>query len=252
MMKSAIGAACATVLVALTGGLFTPTATHAAAVYTGTFDPQDANYQWEGTHRFAVSEACLLSDGWRSANAGYGCDAQLLGGSLSLRRKTGPDQGFKTLTFGEFPTSNVWGVFIRDGQLAGVDTYLTGPLRFTAAEEAVLFDAPIFEGGGLSLRWESGKAPLSEVPTNLFANFNQGVVGNKSYVQSLVDPVYLYRSLGNSDNYREVTPGQSAQNVTFRPAGAPGLTVPEPGSLALVGVALAAAAALFRRRRSGG
>ena len=273
MLKHSIAGACTTVLVALVGGLFTPTGSH-AAVYGGVFDPEDNKYRWEGTHRFEVSESCLLSDGWRAANTGYGgysfqigaplpdpsgvtgnynadpCDAQLLGGSLSVKRKTGLDQGFKTLNFGTFAKSNVWGVFIKNGQLAGVDTYLTGPLHFTYAEEGDLFDERFSEGGGLLLRWESGRAPLNFVPGTLFNGVGSApnVPSNTNYDQSLVDPVYLYRSLGNSDNYKELTPGQSARDVTFTRLGGPGQMVPEPGSLALVGLALAAAAGLSRSR----
>jgi len=264
-----LAAACGALIVAVGGSLLPVESAHAVAVYTGTFDPEDDFYQWNGTHSFSVSESCLSANGWRAANTGYGgyafdidgyaisgtfnstpCAASLIGGSLNLRKKTGPDNAFKSLNFdqgGLLPNSGVWGVNVKNGQLAGVDSFLIGAFRFLLADEDVLFGPGyVFGvgGGGVYLRWESGFAPLDLVPIGLFPSPWAGG-SNQTYVQNFADPVYLYANrcgVGECTT-TEVTPGRAATPTFNR--------VPEPGSLALAGIAGLALAALSRRRRNG-
>jgi hypothetical protein len=165
MMKHSIGAACATALVALAGGLVTPTASH-AAVYGGVFDPENANYKWFGNHVFTVADACLLSDGWKRVNdIEYGCgSASLSGGDLTVVAKRGTpsplDDVSKTLQFADFPsfipsTSRVWGVNIVGGQLVGVDTFEIGDFTFT--------DPGTTHQGDWQLRWTSGNGDYCDL-----------------------------------------------------------------------------------------
>jgi hypothetical protein len=169
MMKSPVGAACASVLIALAGGLATPMASH-AAVYGGVFDPENANYKWFGNHLFEVDDACLIGDGWKKVNAepGYGdgsyCgSASLIGSDLTVVNKLGnlANPGIpvsKTLQFADpafdfIPnTSDVWGVNIVGGQLVGIDTFEIGDFIFSD-------DNPLdpTHGGQWQLRWTSGR-----------------------------------------------------------------------------------------------
>jgi PEP-CTERM motif len=166
MKKTSVGAACGAVLVALTGGLMTPTATH-AAVYGGVFDPSNTFYQWSGTHRFEVSDACLQgADGWRLVNAYEGgCGtARLTDGSLTVVNKRGTydlsDDVSRTLQFSDFefiPTStdpfgpDVWGVYVVGGEAVGFDTREIGGFEFV--------DDPYTHGGTWYLTWTTGLAP---------------------------------------------------------------------------------------------
>ena len=162
MFKSSMGAACATVLVALAAGLATPTASH-AAVYGGVFDPENGNYKWFGNHLFDVADACLIGDGWKKVNAepGYGdgsyCgSARLIGSDLTVvnKRETldPSDDVSKTLQFADFAfipsTSGVWGVNIVGGELVGVDTFSIGDFIFA--------DPGPTHAGQWQLRWTSG------------------------------------------------------------------------------------------------
>ena len=158
MFKSSMGAACATVLVALAGGLTTPTATH-AAIYGGVYDPENANYKWFGNHIFTVDDACLVGDGWKRVNTepGYGgCgSAALTGGDLTVINKQPPSGPAvsKTVQFLSFPsfipnTNEVWGVNIVSGQLVGVDTFEIGDFTFA--------DPGTTHLGDWQLRWTSG------------------------------------------------------------------------------------------------
>ena len=177
MMKSSIGAACATVLVALAGGLATPDASH-AAIYGGIFDPSNEFYKWSGTHRFEVSDACLLgAPGWRPANTyASDCTAQLTGGTVTVVNKNGPedytlDDVSRTLDFvslGFAPTSTnpggngpeVWGLYVDGGEVVGFDT-LTFVFRFSGDDEST-------HGGDWHLSWNSDNIPDGTVYCNLF------------------------------------------------------------------------------------
>jgi hypothetical protein len=228
MTKFPIAAACASILIAATGGLGAPGDAQ-AAVYRGIFDPEDANYRWSGTHEFVVADACLESDGWQVANDGYACEVTLVAGSLTVTNKQGTpgvgDDYTETIDFTDFgfiPNSvDIFGLYVLEGELAGVDSFWIGPFVFANGAQL---------GGNWYLQWESGFAPDFE---------EAGAVLSKPPG----DPVYLYRCPDPLASCVEATPGLFAVPTFVRQ------TVPEPGSL---GLAAGALAGLWwaRRRRS--
>lgn len=225
MFKRPIAAACSSIVVALVGALGLAAETNAAR-YTGTFDPETTQYKWSGTHEFDVGNACLSSNGWKAANDPYtnDCAVALTGGSLTVLDKIANVQ--ETIDFsGITPNFNIWGIYVEGNELAGVDSDLIGQL---------FFDTDPLDDFEWWLRWESGKAPTADYQ----ANEDGGFYGY-SYTQNLIDPVYLSRCTDDEC----IQPTGPADIVTFT-------RVPEPGSLGLVGAALAGVW-LARRRRPG-
>jgi hypothetical protein len=246
MMKSPIGAACATVLVALVGGLATPTASH-AAVYGGVFDPENDSYKWFGNHIFEVDDACLIGDGWKKVNAepGYGdgsyCgSARLSGGDLTVVNKFGTlaNPGVpvsKTLQFADFGfipnTIDVWGVNIVGGELVGIDTFEIGDFTFA--------DPGTTHLGDWQLRWTSGNGDFCVL-------YGCARPGMGSFGSPIANPmggvspdVFLTNSLLGTN--QQLPQGAT---VTFQR-----LNVPEPTSVTLVLAALGAGWLTRRRKR---
>lgn len=257
MMKNSIGAACATVLVALAGGLATPTASH-AVVYGGIFDPEDDNYKWFGKHVFAVDDACLVGDGWKKVNTAYGYDgcgpASLVGGDLTVVNKggnTNPDDDVsKTLQFADFafiPSRSVWGVNIVGGQLVGVDTFSIGDFLFDSPGET--------HAGTWRLEWSSGRGsrnclyfgigcpppPPAAVPNGagLLGLFGAPVASSMSSPDT--STVTLRNFLPDGLNQVLNNLGPSTV-VSFQP-------IPEPTTVTLVLAALGAGWLTRRRKR---
>lgn len=240
MFKPPFAAAATAILITLAGGPFGLGEAHARAIYTGTFDPENDFYKWSGTHAFSVDTACLTTDGWKSVNDnivydpyGYAyesCgDVQLTGGSLTLKDKVaGVEETVNFATAFGYDvappfSAGIWGIYVKGGQLAGVDTDPLGALYF---DSSPLSDAFWY------LRWESGKAPFEAYNTR-----DSDV--DYMYAPSLLDPVYLTRC---DDSGCQLATEQPARDVTFT-------RVPEPGSLALVAAAMMAAGVGARRKR---
>lgn len=244
MVKNSIGAACATVLVALAAGLATPTASH-AAVYGGVFDPENANYKWFGNHVFAVDDACLVGDGWKqvNSNTGYGCgNARLIGGDLTVVNKRGTPNLFddvsRTLLFSNFPfiptsvnplNALVWGVNIVGGELVGIDTNEIGNFTFLPADAAT-------HSGDWFLRWTSGQGLFCTLyglqclpPPPVGRNAASGAA------------VFLTNSVLGDPNTNLQGTGP-ALNLSFQ-------RIPEPGTVTLVLAALGVVLLGRRRQR---
>lgn len=257
MQKHSIGAACAAVLVALTGGLVTPTASH-AAVYGGVFDPENANYKWFGNHVFNVDDSCLVGDGWKqvNSNTGYGCgNARLVGGDLTVVNKLGTpsvlDDVSKTLQFADFgfiPTSinplnaQVWGVNIVGGELVGIDTFEIG--NFTFANPGST------HSGQWTLEWSSGQGLRCVLYENCLPPPINGV--GSAFSQGLTAPIAGNTASGmpsvtlrnRDDDVLNATLAAlgPATTVSFR-------RIPEPTTVTLVLAALGAGWLTRRRSR---
>ena len=245
MIKNSIGAACATVLVALAGGLATPTASH-AAIYGGVFDPENANYKWLGNHIFTVDDACLVGDGWKQVNSYDGCgSAALTGGDLTVINKqppSGPEVS-KTLQFADFPsfipnTVGVWGVNIVGGQLVGIDTLEIGNFIFAAPESTHL--------GNWQLRWTSGNGGfclLYFCEEGRPASSESFGAPLSSSTNSARPDVILTNTIDG--NPTGIPLPQGTTRFTLQR-----LDVPEPATVPLVLAALGAAGWMTRRRRN--
>jgi len=240
VLKSSIGVACATVLVALAGGLVTPTASH-AAIYAGVFDPENANYKWFGNHVFSVDDACLVGDGWKevNSNTGYGCgSARLVGGDLTVVNKFGTpsllDDVSRTLQFTNFgfiPTSinplntPIWGVNIVGGELAGIDTLEIGDFTFSPADSDT-------HGGDWKLRWSSGQGLFCTLYSQTCSLPLPDITGPRVFLTNILT--------GDPNDVLERT--GPALLVTFQ-------RIPEPGTAALVLAAMGAGWLARRRKR---
>ena len=272
MMKSSIGAACATVLVALAGGLATPDASH-AAIYGGIFDPSNEFYQWSGTHRFVVSDACLQGgNGWRAANTyASDCTAQLTGGSVTVVNKNGTDlytgdDESRTLDFyslGFTPTSTnpygygpeVWGLYVEGGEVVGFDT-LTFVFRFSGDDEST-------HGGDWHLSWNSDNIPEGTVYCNLFPGSEncpgEGGEDGRPSLSALSGGLGSADSQSNSVGFVRLVNlnelGAQNGNLIERsdrlefPRLDPTRPVPEPTTVTLVLAALGAGWLARRRKR---
>lgn len=250
MKKNSLGVACATVLVALAGGLATPMASH-AAIYGGVFDPRGDVYGFAGTHKFAVDDSCLVTTGWKYvngwSNSGYDnlnprCgNVFLVGGTLTLRKYAAPgtgDDGPRAIpdkTFNLSEAANDWDPALNWGSgVGGMQYYIhsiyvdTDPL--TGRNELFGVDTPElfgsfgpFDGLNWAMSWVSGKRPgdpVTPAGVKLFGDCTKPFDGQCAGVQDVIPMA----------------------GVTFT-------RVPEPGSLALVAAALGAAVASSRRMR---
>ncbi len=251
MFKSSMGAACATVLVALAGGLATPTASH-AIVYGGVFDPVNANYRWSGNHVFDISEACLAGpSGWRAVNDGYGCTGGLIGGDVTVVNRQpplGPEES-RTLLFSNILASAinpinpnqpfVWGVYVDDGLVRGIDTLETSFFGFGIANQST-------HGGNWSLEWTSGRATSTYCA--LFPLAPLCLPGRPEFEGASAslnardpDPLAAVLLRNFNPGFNEFLPPRS-DSVTFQ-------RVPEPTTVTLVLAALGAIALTRRRQR---
>lgn len=248
MKKISFGAACGTVLLSLAGGLFTPTATHAAAIYTGTFDPRGDVYGFAGTYKFAVDPNCLLTNGVKQVNvAGTGdCgDVVLIGGTLRLRKYAAPgtDENAATVldqTF-DFSTAQqdwdpglVWGP--EPGNVGGMKNYISeinvvGNQLYGVDTPALFGTFGLFDNTYWGLEFFSG-APGRDRGVKLLVNCDSPFTPTRA----------VCAGPGTDPNSPFIVPVST--NVTFS-------LVPEPGSLALVTAALFAAGIGSRRSRGG-
>ena len=192
---------------AVVAAAFAALATTAQAGWvSGNFDPPDLS----GTFTFELDGQCLNGSGQRSVNDDSDCQVSLTRLTVTLDHSQGLDTS--AVEFPDF--TDITGINVVDGQLAGVDSDLIGPL--------------------------TGPAGVYAGPWWIqFASFAS-------------DPVYLYACPTNTPNCSKETAGivDTANNVTFFTSDANGNPIPEPGSLLLIGAALGAGW-LARRRAAG-
>jgi hypothetical protein len=270
MFKPPFAAAATAILITLAGGPFGLGEAHARAIYTGTFDPRGDVYGFEGTHQFSVDEACLTTAGWHSANDfnGYGYDGDgnynyynscgavvLTGGSLTLRKYASAETNSagayvdntlaldssgapmeRTFDFSEASPDWTPGYGMSQYIVGLYVAYnpLTGRNELAGVDTPALFGSfGAFDGYHWALEWVSANKP-----TGFQVDGGEGFFG--------VDPVFLHQS--------ECAGFDCPFALAEVPGAVPTFTrVPEPGALALAGLALAAMAGVTgvtRRRRA--
>lgn len=239
MKKNSVGAACGAVLVALVGGLATPTASH-AVIYGGVFDPDNGTYAWSGTHKFDVSDACLTGSGFRLVNEyGSDCSVRLIGGTLTVKRygSITPYDYEETLNFGSEPAYGgfdypIWGINVVNNELFGVDSYAFGGFRFDNQDKL---------GGDWFVSWNTGLDDCERFGCE--ARF-ASVLSSVSPLSEPVNPSYV--SLSNAG--ATGLPGRTDRPVTFVNLSTPA-AVPEPTTVTLVLAALGAGWMTRRRKK---
>lgn len=239
MLKPSFSAAASALLITLASA----GQAHAAAIYTGTFDPRGPVYGFAGTYTFAVDPNCLVTNGWKTVNGSGDCgDVVLIGGSLTLRKydAPGPDNAVPDVeeTF-DFTTANddwdetlVWGP--APGQVGGMKNYIAS--IFVVGNKLYGVDTPArfgafgpFDGLQWGLRFFSGGIEDQDRGVSLLVN----CIAPFTPTSAVCD--------GPNPNSTDFDI-PLATNVTFA-------LVPEPGSIALTVAALAAAGFAGRRRR---
>jgi len=198
-----------------------------AALYNSHFDPIDV-VSFEGDGRFYVDDACLLAD---DTYSGAFCSARLDFADLDLTVEDSPPDVGATghVHFGL--STDIVEVVIEGGELVGVRSGLIGP-SFASPCTGVVCGTPW---------WVQWNPPVTDF---LIAS-------------AAGDSVSLFAGNCFSD-FRLSTPKATSDGCTpdERPVGvAFDVTftriIPEPASLALLGVGLLAAAFGLRRRRAG-
>lgn len=200
-----------------------------AALYNSHFDPIDI-VTFAGDGRFYIDDACLLADGVYS---GGDCSARLEFADLTLTvEQSPPDVGASgTVHFGM--STDIVDVTISGGELVGVNSGQIGP-SFAFPCTGVVCGTPWW------VQWTAPTPPpiltfdsLAPVPgdaVNLFAG-------------SCSSDLRLSRPKATSDGF--CSPDERPVGVAFDVSFT---RIPEPASLALLGVGLLAAFGVGRRR----
>jgi hypothetical protein len=196
---------------ALVAVAFAGLATTAHAVFVGgNFDPPDLS----GTHTFSFADACLHSGSYTMAVNNDGpCTGSLTRLTVLL------DHSFPLNFSGFLPFFGITSILVLNGQVAGVDTDLIGPVTVGG-------EGPYVGSWWIQYRY------------------------NNPFIGFAFDPVDLFRNCTTRVSPNCVV--DTASVVTFFPSDANGnpLTVPEPDTLILILAGLGAGWAARRKLES--
>ncbi len=221
-----------------------------AALVTGRLDPLFggnsalSTLYVTGTETFTVANACLSLTGFVSATGSCGGAAPGMsfdGATLDFCLDSSLSTLIGTAVFPAVPTTPTYpvvGMYIANGQVAGVQSYVTGQSAIPYNGSTYVLDIQF----GYTDLTNSPAAGIGQLTGSTFTGVGQLAANSNTTLFASLVPIEGPDPCGSGQLIATCTGSSNALATTLT-------TVPEPGTLALISVGLAGA--VLARRRKG-